>query len=126
MLCPKCKSGFETVTYENIKVDRCTTCKGIWFDILEQEDLKKIEGSETIDIGEEYIGEKYNQLRKINCPSCNVKMLAMIDKDQFHIQYESCPRCFGTFFDAGEFKDYKESTIVERFTQMVDTLRSNL
>ena len=126
MLCPKCKSGFETVAYENIKVDRCTTCKGIWFDILEQEDLKKIEGSETIDIGDEYIGEKYNQLRKINCPSCNVKMLAMIDKDQFHIQYESCPRCFGTFFDAGEFKDYKESTIVERFTQMVDTLRSNL
>jgi Zn-finger nucleic acid-binding protein len=126
MLCPKCKSGFETVTYENIEVDRCTTCQGIWFDILEQEDLKNIEGSETIDIGDEYIGEKYNQLRKINCPDCNVKMMTMIDKDQFHIQYESCPRCFGTFFDAGEFKDYKESTVVERFKQMVDTLRSNL
>lgn len=126
MQCPKCQGEFETVTYESIEVDRCTHCKGIWFDFLEQEDLKKIEGSENIDIGDEQTGGKYNQMRKINCPRCDVTMLAMVDKDQFHIKYESCPGCFGTFFDAGEFKDFKERTVVERFRQMVDTLRSNL
>lgn len=126
MQCPKCESAFETITYEHIEIDRCTNCKGIWFDMLEKEDFKQIEGSENVDIGDERTGERHNQLRDVNCPKCNVKMLKMVDKDQFHIKYESCPVCFGTFFDAGEYKDYKEHTVVERFKQMVDTLRSKI
>ena len=52
-------------------------------------------------------------------------MLPMIDKDQHHIHYESCPTCYGTFFDAGEFRDLKEFNVVERFIEMVRTLRQN-
>jgi Zn-finger nucleic acid-binding protein len=126
MQCPKCDSSFEAVTYENIEVDRCVNCKGIWFDHLEKEDLTRIDGSTGIDIGDETVGAKFNQLRKIDCPRCGVKMLPMVDKDQFHIKYESCPSCFGTFFDAGEFNDYSERTVVERFRQMIETLRTNL
>ena len=126
MQCPKCNSSFEKVIYESIEIDRCTNCRGIWFDLMVKEDLRQIRGSDSIDIGDKQTGEKFNQLREINCPKCKVKMLAMIDKDQFHIQFESCPNCFGTFFDAGEFKDFKEVTVVERFKQMVGTLRTNL
>ena len=126
MQCPKCKANFETITYDEIEVDRCTECKGVWFDVMEKEDLTRIQGSDSIDIGDEHVGEKYNHMREINCPKCDVKMLPMVDKDQFHIKYESCPTCFGTFFDAGEFRDHSEHTVVERFRQMVQTLRSNL
>jgi len=126
MQCPKCNSAFETIAFEYIEVERCTNCKGIWFKHLEKEDLKQIEGSESIDIGDEQVGKEYNQMREINCPRCDVKMLPMVDKDQFHIKYESCPSCFGTFLDAGEFKDHTEHTMLERFKQMIDTLRSNL
>ena len=51
MKCPKCSAEFETVKYENINIDRCSGCQGLWFDMLEKEDLKQIEGSELIDIG---------------------------------------------------------------------------
>ena len=57
MECPKCKSDMEKVKHGGIEVDRCTNCKGIWFDLLEEEDLKKIEGSESIDIGDEQVGK---------------------------------------------------------------------
>jgi Zn-finger nucleic acid-binding protein len=126
MQCPKCEAELEAVTYAHVEVDRCTVCRGIWFDRLEKEDLTKFRGSDSIDIGDIQIGKEQDQLRDINCPRCDVKMLSMIDKDQFHISYESCPNCYGTFFDAGEFKDYSEHTIIERFKQMVDTVRSNL
>jgi len=53
-------------------------------------------------------------------------MVPMIDKDQFHIKYESYQSCFGTFFDASEFRDLKERSVLERFTQMITTLRTNL
>ena len=126
MKCPKCSAEFETVTYENIEVDRCKGCHGLWFDMLEKDDLKKIEGSESIDIGDPQPAVEKNRIQKINCPKCNVPMINMIDKDQFHIQYEYCSTCYGTFFDAGEFRDLKEHTIIERFKQMIDTLRTNL
>ena len=123
MKCPKCQSDFEQITYGYVEVDRCTNCKGLWFDMMEKEDLLKLEGSEAVDIGPGQVSEEYNQLRNINCPSCNQAMIPMVDKDQFHIKYESCPSCYGVFFDAGEFRDLKEHTVAERFGQMLNTLR---
>jgi len=126
MKCPKCTSAFEKISFSEIEVDRCLGCKGLWFDMLEKEDLVIIEGSEAIDIGSEQVSEEYRNLRDIRCPKCTVKMLPMVDKDQFHIKYESCPICYGTFFDAGEFRDLKEHSVLERFIEMLQTLRTNL
>ena len=126
MNCPKCASAFEKISFAEIEVDRCLGCKGLWFDMLEKEDLVVIEGSESIDVGSEQVSEEYRNLRDIRCPQCTVKMLTMVDKDQFHIKYESCPICYGTFFDAGEFRDLKEHSVLERFIEMLHTLRTNL
>jgi len=126
MKCPKCSSKFETVSFGEIEFERCLGCQGLWFDMLEKEDLVKIKGSEAIDIGDEQVGEEYDSLQNVKCPQCTVKMLPMVDKDQVHIKYESCPICYGTFFDAGEFRDLKEHTVLERFIEMLGTLRTNL
>ena len=115
MECPKCKSDMEKVTYEKIEVDRCTNCKGIWFDMLEHEHLKAIENSESIDIGEAKVGKEYDKIDRIDCPVCQTPMIRMVDREQPHIGYEACTRCYGVFFDAGEFKDYKEHTILDFF-----------
>ena len=126
MRCPKCDSDLERVKFDEIEVDRCQLCQGLWFDMLEKEDLLAMQGSAKIDIGSDAKGHRYDQLRDIKCPRCNIKMLPMVDKDQYHIKYESCPICYGTFFDAGEFRDLKEHTVLERFLEMLKTLRSNL
>ena len=123
MQCPKCDAEFEKVVFHDIEVDRCTGCRGLWFDMLEKEDLVKIKGSESIDVGPDQVGESYDLQRDINCPVCHQKMIPMVDKDQFHIHYESCATCYGTFFDAGEFRDLKDQTVAERFSQMLQTLR---
>jgi len=126
MQCPKCQSQFEKITFTDIEVDRCLGCRGLWFDMLEKEDLAQIAGSETIDIGSDQVGRQYRDMQDIDCPQCDEPMIPMVDKDQSHIKYESCPICYGAFFDAGEFRDLKEHTVLERFTQMLRTLRSNL
>ena len=113
MNCPKCQSGMEKVNYQNVEVDRCINCKGIWFDMLEQEELKKMNGSEAIDIGDPEIGKKFNKIEDINCPKCTTRMIKMVDAKQHHIWFEGCTLCYGVFFDAGEFKDYKEENILD-------------
>jgi Zn-finger nucleic acid-binding protein len=124
MKCPKCGDRFEIVKYAAIKVDRCIGCKGIWFDMLEHEHLKMIEGSESIDIGNAEVGKKYNDMDRVNCPVCHTRMIPMVDRDQPHIWYEACAVCYGVFFDAGEFSDYKEKTVLDFFRDLFAKERS--
>ena len=32
MKCPKCGSDLEEINYQNVMVDKCKECQGIWFD----------------------------------------------------------------------------------------------
>lgn len=115
MKCPKCEAEMEKVTYNSVEVDRCTSCGGLWFDRLEHEDLKEAEGSEAIDTGNPETGMKYNEMENVDCPVCHSPLIPMVDSKQPHIWYEKCSVCGGVFFDAGEFKDYKEETFSDHF-----------
>ncbi len=113
MKCPKCNAAMEKIEFHSLVIDRCTDCKGMWFDMLEAEQLKEVAGSEQIDIGDPKEGEEYNKIGQITCPKCHTLMGKMVDNDQPHIWYESCDVCYGVFFDAGEFKDYKEENFLD-------------
>lgn len=100
----------EKVNFNAITVDRCTNCKGIWFDGTEYKDLKKVGGSQAIDTGSSEIGKEYDTVRDVACPVCSTTMDRVADKFQPHIHYEVCSKGHGAYFDAGEFKDFKEET----------------
>lgn len=113
--CPACTSSMEQVTFGGISVERCLHCKGLWFDAREQEKLREVKGAEAIDTGAktETAGQAPKRSGKRKCPVCHTQMIVMTDPGQPHLQFESCTVCYGAFFDAGEFRDYKEVTLVE-------------
>jgi acetyl-CoA carboxylase beta subunit len=39
MKCPKCGSGLEEINFQNVMIDRCCDCQGIWLDHGELEIL---------------------------------------------------------------------------------------
>lgn len=109
-----------------IVADKCENCSGLWFPSAGHEAAKKIDGAEAIDNTETNAASAYNPVKEIQCPECDDLMISMIDKDQFHIQFESCPSCYGAFFDAGEFSDLTQHTALEKVKQLFDTIKSNL
>src|SRR3954471_8572011 len=113
MNCPKCNAAMEKVTFNQIEIDRCTGCKGLWFDSLELEKLKKMKGSEAIDTGDPKVGKQQNVKDHISCPVCKTPMLRMVDPNMPHLWFESCKVCYGVYLDAGEFKDSKHETLLE-------------
>ena len=118
MVCPKCKAHMERVRVDGIEVDRCTACRGIWFDSLEEERLKSAGAAGTIDVGDPEEGRRHNEQRRIECPRCHTRLIKMVDVEQPHIWFESCKFCYGRFFDAGEFRDLAEdgvSTLMARW-----------
>ncbi|MOA24960.1 hypothetical protein D3C78_1456590 [compost metagenome] len=86
--------------------------------MLEHEDLKPY--ANMLDTGSPEVGETHNKIDRVNCPSCpNSPMTRMVDPGQPHIWFERCPNCFGSFFDAGEFRDLSKFTFsdfIKRFS----------
>lgn len=103
------------VTYDDIEVDRCTGCKGLWFDAGELEALKRARVAHDIDTGDPSMGERFNAVDRYNCPRCSGGMIRMVDARQTHIWYEQCGACGGRFLDAGELTDLKSVTIADFF-----------
>ncbi len=114
MQCPKCQQPMETVKFSAAEADRCIGCKGIWFDLLEHEDLSG--NAAALDTGSTEQGSRFNALDVVPCPVCpNTKMIRMIDAQQPHIWFESCPVCFGRYYDAGEYRDLTTRSIGDFF-----------
>jgi Zn-finger nucleic acid-binding protein len=106
------------VRFRGIEIDRCTDCKGIWFDRSEKDDLLEMRGSQKIDIGDAKLGREFNRIDCILCPRCGSHTIRMVALDQPHIHFEHCTVCGGCFLDAGEFRDLKRHTIVDIFKDM--------
>jgi len=115
MDCPKCSAQMKKETYYDIEIDRCSNCRGFWFDEFEKSDLLQKEGIATIDDGDAETGKLYNRVDRIKCPRCDAPMIRLSDPKQPHIWFEECAVCGGSFFDAGEFKDLAEETIGDFF-----------
>lgn len=125
MDCPKCHAVMEEVTYgRNMTVDRCSNCKGIWFDKGEAERLKGKWMSEFIDTGDPEVGKHHDDIAEINCPRCDKVMEPVSDPDQPHIWYETCAE-HGTYFDAGEFTDYKYQTFMDKIRTFLKGKRNS-
>jgi Zn-finger nucleic acid-binding protein len=116
--CPKCHHGMEEATYEDITIDRCTGCGGLWFDGDEAQRLKHLPGSEVLDSGDPKKGRHYDRRADICCPRCGKPMEKSSDWKQVHIWYEVC-RDHGIFMDAGEFTDFKHETLLDRFRELI-------
>lgn len=122
MQCPKCLADMEVVNFNNVEVDRCSRCYGLFFDHLEEETLKEMEGAEGIDIGDDFVGARYNQILDVACPKCRTRMDSIAHSDPFEIKFERCPACKGLFFDAGEFRDYLADEVFDQFQDVVANL----
>jgi len=118
MDCPKCKSEMEFADIGGIHVSRCLQCRGIWFKEDGHQRLRKINGSQAIDIGEAEIGRSFDDALDIPCPVCGETMRRAADPSHSHIVFEACSAGHGVFFDAGEYKDYKERTLGDYFKKL--------
>ncbi|NNF60842.1 MAG: zf-TFIIB domain-containing protein [Gammaproteobacteria bacterium] len=115
MKCPKCQSEMEILSFAGTPVDRCTGCRGLWFQPDEFRSLRKDDWLAGHLDDNTKAPDKLNKMQEVYCPECNARMKHLTDETQPHILYEQCPKGCGVFFDAGEFKDLAQLTFWDRF-----------
>ena len=116
--CPKCGHGMHELAYQDVTIDRCTHCQGLWFDVDEAHQLKHKNGSEVVDTGDPAEGARWDSHSDVCCPRCSVQMDKSYDPRQTHIWYEVC-ESHGLFMDAGEFTDFKFETLLDWFRDLI-------
>ncbi len=105
MNCPVCKNAMITLQLEDVEIDYCTDCGGIWLDTGELEQLlnepekaKHLLDSFRID------SESGESVRK--CPICDKKMQKIIvGSSKPILLIDKCRRGDGLWFDKGELQD---------------------
>lgn len=126
MDCPKCEAEMNERTMRTLQglvtYDQCSSCKGFWFDTGEAEKLKDTYRPDFIDSGDPQIGKELNKVRDVNCPRCGKQLEKIADRKQRHIKLETCSE-HGVFMDAGEFRDYKNETMMDIFRGAIDLIR---
>jgi Zn-finger nucleic acid-binding protein len=118
MRCPKCRADMEQIDYEGTEIDRCTICKGMWFDAGEIELVRDKHAAAAIDTGDASTGKQSNANDRYQCPRCSGAMVRVVDARQRHIWFETCSSCNGSFLDAGELVDLTTLTISDFFKDL--------
>ena len=102
--CPQCAAAMERVPFRDITVDRCTQCRGLWFDALERTHLDTMTGAEGIDVGTAAVPPA---AAATICPVCHSRLIGMVEPGQPDLHYQSCTVWYGIFSPAGEYREHK-------------------
>lgn len=122
MQCPKCYGEMDTVNQDGedeLRIDRCQNCHGLYFDQLTQSDLALIEGKVNLDSGDDEVGAEYDDMVYVDCPKCDRIMDQRKIEEPVAIRFEHCPTCYSTFLDAGEFRQYLSDAYRSEFQALL-------
>ncbi|MBN2367245.1 MAG: zf-TFIIB domain-containing protein [Calditrichaeota bacterium] len=98
MDCPVCKTPMLILEYQQIEIDYCPSCQGIWLDQGELELLLKSENS-IVDLSNFSNHSRSNR----RCPRCRKKMVKGPFPDSA-VEVDICPRDSGIWLDRGEIE----------------------
>ena len=113
MLCPVCKKEMMILEYNEVELDYCPDCKGVWLDQGELELLLEI-SDKKVDLSNIPDSEKSNR----RCPRCRKKMIKAEFPDT-EIEVDICTRDGGLWLDKGELKEIVSSqSSAEKLNQL--------
>jgi len=104
MKCPKCQ--IETLvefSLQDVAVDRCSSCLGVWFDAHELSELLAEDARYVATLGRG--GE--NQLaddKRGKCPRDRADLLRVYSSIDRSVVLDACADCHGIWLDSGEFQ----------------------
>ena len=119
MNCPACKNPMVILELNQVEIDYCTSCKGIWLDrgeldlIFSSADKKEIAKSFSVK-------NDFDEIKR-RCPICKKKM----DKVEFEntgIIIDRCSDDHGVWFDSGELKSILK-TAEEQNSRIINMLK---
>ena len=105
MICPTCHNLMIVVEHNEIELDHCTSCSGVWFDAGELGLMLEKMGRDGTNLPLADIlstPEVKSAEKKRKCPICGQKMKKVHIGREPGVLIDVCPNEDGLWFDGGE------------------------
>ncbi|MDA0987764.1 MAG: zf-TFIIB domain-containing protein [Chloroflexi bacterium] len=114
MNCPRCHGALSVEKYKGIEVDRCSSCKGMW---LEYHELDQLEDKEMDDDDANGMVMFRSYVGDLHCPTCQSGM-QMFHYRAYELELDFCPNEHGFWLDSDE-----EKRVLEIMKQRVKDIK---
>jgi Zn-finger nucleic acid-binding protein len=122
MNCPVCKDSMVVLELEQVEVDYCTSCGGIWLDAGELELLLETE-QERARLISLLIEDNTIKEKSYACPICSRKMKKVFVGEERKILIDKCKKNHGLWFDKGELKKVVEFGSENKQNKIINLLK---
>ncbi len=122
MKCPVCKDSMIVLELQQIEVDYCTSCEGIWLDAGELELMFETE-DERLRIVDLFKKTDPGKEKSYNCPICGKRMLKFDVGAKEKVKIDKCKRNHGLWFDKGELQKVVEFGSVDKENKIINLLK---
>ncbi len=129
MKCPVCKEPTIVLELDEVEIDYCTSCGGIWLDAGELDLLIEDEKDRELLLSS-FQKDAEHPERKHRCPICRKKMDKVHVGENKDVLLDKCPDNDGLWFDKGELKDViqlasKDNKVVELLNELFGSKLTN-
>ncbi|MEI6124237.1 MAG: zf-TFIIB domain-containing protein [Bacteroidota bacterium] len=121
MDCPVCKKSMMVLELQQIEIDYCQGCDGIWLDAGELELLLE-DTSEKKQLLDSFIVDPQNAEKPRRCPKCSKKMHKVHVGKNKDVLVDKCKKNHGIWFDEGELKQVVELGSVDKNNKVIELL----
>lgn len=104
MKCPKCNTeSFAAFAVQEVMVDRCSSCTGMWFD---EHELPRVLAENIQHLTPLRRGDENPELdvKRGKCPRDNSRLLRVYSSRNRAVVVDACLQCRGIWLDGGEFE----------------------
>jgi Zn-finger nucleic acid-binding protein len=118
MQCPRCDEALQVHAIEEVEIDECRKCDGLWFQKGEVQAAKDAAAPDLrwLDFEIWKHADRYRlSVLPVVCPNCKIPMVAVSYGDT-DVEVDYCPKCQGVWLDEGEF-----GKIISALTEEVAT-----
>ena len=122
MNCPVCNQPLIILELNQIEIDYCTNCHGVWLDEGELELLLQ-DSDEKNKLLQSFRVDKKSKEKPIKCPICHKKMEKILCGEKNKVLIDKCPRKHGLWFNEGELQSVIEIGSLDKKNKIVTLLK---
>jgi Zn-finger nucleic acid-binding protein len=120
--CPNCGHPLIILELNQVEVDYCTNCFGIWLDEGELEVLLE-DSQEKNNLFKSFIIDRKSKEKTFKCPICRKKMDKVVCGKENKVILDKCKKGHGLWFNKGELEAVVEMGSLDKNNKIVSLLK---
>lgn len=105
MNCPKCLKELGPMVLDNVCMEFCVGCRGLWFEQEESAFMAEL----TNDFPNPQSARSEGKSTRYACPRCRAKLEEVLFAPPHRVLLDFCRSCHGVWLDKGELRKVEET-----------------